>query len=256
MPVHPLLGRSLLSGATGAVVGGTVGAALGAATAKPEQRKEQAKKWGVRGAVSGGLGGLVSPAYRAAQGHFVGKLVSNTEKELAALGTAFEAAGSAGDLDMATQLVERMPALSKQLVEAQKQHQALLVPVPPLEVARQATIGGGLGASVPLAVSRISDFLKARLSSRSASPPSTSATAVTPAEKTASRMLTSRGHSAARVTLGKYANDPLAPDKGEPLQYETAQDRKARRVAELLKKSMPTGTAEGSASPTPKRGTP
>jgi len=256
MALPPLLTQSLLHGATGAAVGGTVGAALGAATARSGQRREEAKRWGKRGLIAGGLGGLVSPSLRAGKAFLVGKAVHKAEHELAPMYSRIRASVDLNDPEVVTLQDRIIPPMQRKLDVLKKEHQALLSPVPALEVVRQGTIGGGVGASVPLAVSRISDFLKARLSSRSASPPSTSATAVTPEEKTASRMLTSRGHSPARVTLGKYANDPLAPDKGEPLQYETAQDRKARRVAELLKKSMPTGTAEGSASPTPKRGTP
>lgn len=251
MPPSPLLAQSLLSGATGAAVGGTVGAALGALTARRGERGEEAKKWGVRGAVGGGIGGLVGPGVRAGKAWLVGKAVLKNEHDLQAL---YSAARSAPNPAARAELLfDRVPAQKEKLELIRRGHTMLLSPVPPLEAVRQATIGGAVGASVPLAVSRISDFLKARLSSRSASPPATSATQI---DKSASRALTSHGHLPARVTLGKYANDPLAPDKGEPLQYETAQDRKARRVAELLKRSMPTGTAEGSASPTPKRGTP
>jgi hypothetical protein len=253
MRMSPLLTQSLLGGATGAAVGGTVGAALGAATAKPGQRGEEAKKWGKRGLIGGGLGGLVAPSLRSGRAYLVGKAVLKNEHDLEQLYSAARGASSFGErLD----LLDRVQAQRQKVEALGAAHQALLAPVPNLEVARQATIGGGVGASVPIAVSRLTDFLKARLHSRSASPPATSATSVTPEEKTASRALTVRGHLPGRVTLGKYANDPLAPDKGEPLQYETTQDRKARRVAELLKRSMPTGTAEGSASPTPKRGTP
>ena len=251
MSTGRLLAQSLIGGATGAASGATVGALMGAATAEKGHRKAKAKQLALKGARSGAVAGSVMPLARAARLTLTKGRLKLNEGFKDDLDKAYVAMPPGEERMKFTH--DRIAPVVKTIRNLQKQHEMLLAPVPHLEIVRQGTIGGGLGTATTLTAAKIRDFVMSRLQSRSAAPPATSATSTSDEDKTASSnslVVTSR------VTLTKSANDPLAPDKGEPLQSETAQSRKARRIAELLKRSMPTGTAEGSASPSPKRGTP
>ena len=249
----PTLQRSLVGSVAGATAGAGTGALLGAATSRPGERTEGAKQWARRGAVYGGISGALRPIVKGGLTFAKGRYVAEQDRQIAKL---YEEVGSIPTAQKMKFVHDRILPVEANRDLHMEQYQRMLAPTPYLEVARQATIGGGIGTSTRLTLAKLRDFVVSRLQSRSASPPATSATAITPEEKTAHFSDYSSVALRPRVTLTKSANDPLAPDKGEPLQYETSQDRKARRVAELLKRAMPTGTAEGSASPTPKRGTP
>lgn len=249
----PTLQRALVGSVVGSATGAGAGAALGAATAKPGERAQGAKTWARRGAITGAVSGALPSLFRGGQAATKSRYISEQQRHLDSLYESFSKLDAAGKANL---FHDRIYPAEENLAQHMKQYESLLAPVPHLEVVRQATIGGGIGSSTQVAAAKIRDFVMSRLQSRSAAPPTTSATTAIADAKTASQMSLLGVSTVARVTLTKSANDPLAPDKGEPLPSETSPDRKARRIAELLKRSMPTGTAEGSASPTPKRGTP
>lgn len=73
------------------------------------------------------------------------------------------------------------------------------------------------------------------------------------------KMFPNKKHDVASDRTSAYDADE-APEKSGAVHMvppeDNPQDQRSRRIAELLKKAVPTSSAGGSASPTPPRGTP
>lgn len=216
-----LLSRSLSGAAGGALGGGAAGAAIGAWNAPPEERRQGALAGARKGALGGAALGATAMSLPPLTARLLQMRIDPMELERqVALAAGYDA----------------NPAFDK-AIKALSDLRDKLQAVAPTSAA------GAFGAGAVGAASSAAGSEGARRAAgglRQKMFPKKPGADAPPAE------------NESRESTSPQKNATIGP---VPLE-DNPQDQRTRRVAELLKKMVPTSSAGGSAAPTPPRGTP
>ena len=232
--------QSLLGSGVGAGIGAGVGAGTAALLSKSENRKEEAKKWARKGAIGGAISGGLYPIARRGLHYGGSKYIEEQQQK------ALSSKDPLARLEMFKDIAQK-----RELIEGMDR------PMPTGALIKRTARNAGIQSAAGVAKNRVGMGIRAGASGLASVIRKKMGKGNTDSQgdsKTASLAFSSRRMYEGDIEGLKQANDPFA-SKGQP-PMEDPRERKARRLAELLKRAMPTGTGEGSASPTPKRGTP
>lgn len=236
--IPKLLQDVAVGGLSGLAAGGAAGGLVGGALGEKGERKESALGGARRGAILGAKAGVLAPIARAGIATVLRSSIPRQAGQIAKLQDLLNTKGIS--VEEATHLIGKIQDAKNRLAGSTA---ALETYGRARPLAEGAALTAG-STSTMAGLQELGKRIKKIRQGKSSK------------EKTASNELPNGYLQGLHVTLPKIANDPLSPEKGEPLATEIPSERRARRLAELLKRSVPTGTAEGSASPAPKRGTP
>lgn len=212
-----------LAGATGGALGGGAAGALVGAVRAPEG--ESRRQHAVQGARSGALGGAVLGGASMAVPTVMANLLGARADQMSAERQAAQALGYQDpDFDRAA---EALAALRDRLLE--------MIPPGALDAARAGAVGAA-GARAATEARRL-------------------------AVERLRQLMPQKGHGSVapegRVPYGGVngaAKTGMVSTTSAP--EDSPHDQRARRLAELLKRAVPTTSAGGSTAPTPPRGTP
>lgn len=230
-PDLPTVALRTLTGALGGAAGGAgAGAAIGAYRAGEDERREGARQGALRGAAGGALAGASHTLLPLTLAQVADALKARTLSGMRSGG--MDADGAA-----------RAAALA-QALEKLREHATGSIPGSAMRAAGAGALEGASSAAMDAAFDYGRSFLRRKMGYDlpGAGTQGLAQAAVPMYEETSTE-----------EKAGSL--DPTAPTKAE-MPEDSPLEQKHRRLAELLKKVVPTSSAGGSASPTPPRGTP